>query len=119
MNNELLSILGYIEQERGINRNQLITALETAILSASKKSIHPANDITVRIDPKTGDIRAWAKLEVVDSLPTADQLIIARAQERFPDVKVGDIVKVAVLEVDEKRKRISLTMRDLPKESAE
>ena len=31
-------------------------------------------------------------------------------------VSVGDIVKVAVLEVDEKRKRISLTMRDLPKE---
>lgn len=32
-------------------------------------------------------------------------------------VSVGDIVKVAVLEVDEKRKRISLTMRDLPKEN--
>ncbi len=32
-------------------------------------------------------------------------------------VSVGDIVKVAVLEVDEKRKRISLTMRDLPKEA--
>ena len=32
-------------------------------------------------------------------------------------VSVGDVVKVAVLEVDEKRKRISLTMRDLPKES--
>ena len=31
-------------------------------------------------------------------------------------VSVGDIVKVAVLEVDEKRKRISLTMRDLAKE---
>ena len=31
-------------------------------------------------------------------------------------VSVGDIVKVAVLEVDEKRKRISLTMKNLPKE---
>ena len=31
-------------------------------------------------------------------------------------VSVGDVVKVAVLDVDEKRKRISLTMRDLPKE---
>lgn len=92
MNNELLTILEYIEQERGISRDQLVGALETAILSASKKSIHPASDITVKIDPKTGDIRAWAKLEVVDQLPTVDQLIIARAQERFPDVKIGDIV---------------------------
>ncbi len=32
-------------------------------------------------------------------------------------VSVGDVVKVAVLDVDEKRKRISLTMRDLPKEN--
>ncbi|HCW54386.1 MAG TPA: RNA-binding transcriptional accessory protein [Clostridium sp.] len=30
-------------------------------------------------------------------------------------VKVGDIVKVAILEVDEKRKRISLTMKDVDK----
>ena len=31
-------------------------------------------------------------------------------------VQVGDIVKVAVLDVDEKRRRISLTMKNLPKE---
>ena len=32
-------------------------------------------------------------------------------------VQVGDVVKVAVLEVDEKRGRISLTMKNLPKEA--
>ena len=31
-------------------------------------------------------------------------------------VKVGDVVKVSVLEVDEKRKRISLTMKNIPEE---
>ena len=31
-------------------------------------------------------------------------------------VAVGDVVKVVVLEVDEKKKRISLSMRDVPKE---
>ena len=31
-------------------------------------------------------------------------------------VSVGDIVRVAVLEVDEKRKRISLTMRGVPRD---
>ncbi len=31
-------------------------------------------------------------------------------------VQVGDVVKVAVLQVDEKRKRISLTMKDIPNE---
>ena len=33
-------------------------------------------------------------------------------------VSVGDVVKVAVLEVDEKRKRISLTMKGVPKDGA-
>ena len=32
-------------------------------------------------------------------------------------VQVGDVVEVGVLEVDEKRKRISLTMKNLPKQS--
>ena len=49
---------------------------------------------------------------------------ISRVCDRFikhPSevVRVGDVVRVGVLDVDEKRKRISLTMRDLPKEPAE
>ncbi len=44
---------------------------------------------------------------------------VAKHKVRHPSevVKVGDIVKVAVLEVDEKRKRISLTMKNIPAES--
>ena len=43
---------------------------------------------------------------------------VASHKVRHPSevVKVGDIVKVMVLDVDEKRKRISLTMKNLPKE---
>ncbi len=93
MNNELIAILGYIEQERGISRESLIRALESAILTASRKSIHPANELKVRIDPVTGDIRAWAMLEVVEENPTCDQLVIDRARERFPEAKLGDVLE--------------------------
>ena len=93
MNNELIAILGYIEQERGISRESLIRALESAILTASRKSIHPANELKVRIDPVTGDIRAWAMLEVVEENPTCDQLVIERARVRFPDAKLGDVLE--------------------------
>ena len=43
---------------------------------------------------------------------------VAKRKVRHPSeiVKVGDVVKVSVLEVDEKRKRISLTMKNIPKE---
>ena len=93
MSNELLTVLEYIEQERGISRESLIKALETAILTASRKSIHPANELKVKIDPPTGKIQAWAVLQVVESNPNCDQLLLARAKERFPEAKVGDVVE--------------------------
>ena len=44
---------------------------------------------------------------------------VAKHKVRHPSevVKVGDIVKVAVLDVDEKRKRIGLTMKNIPSEA--
>lgn len=93
MSNELLSILEYIEQERGINRESLVKALENALLTASRKSIHPASRLRVEVNPKTGTIQAWATLEVVENMPNNDQLLLAKAKERFPDVQVGDEVE--------------------------
>ncbi|OGV57869.1 MAG: transcription termination factor NusA [Lentisphaerae bacterium GWF2_50_93] len=93
MNNELLATLDYIEQERGISREVLIEAIEKAILSASKKSIHPASELDVKIDRESGQIKAWAMLGVVDSTPTCDQILLSAARERYPNAKVGDVVK--------------------------
>jgi N utilization substance protein A len=92
MNNELLTILEYIEQERGISRSILVEAVESALLSASKKSIHPASELDVKIDPTTGDIKAWAKLEVVDTFPTSDQILLDRVREKMPDANIGDVI---------------------------
>lgn len=90
MNNELLAMLDYIEQERGISKDQLVAAVENAIATASRKSIHPASRLTVKLDRKTGQIRAWAKLTVVDTFPNNDQITIEKARTVLPDVKVGD-----------------------------
>ena len=89
MNNELLAMLDYIEQERGISKDQLVAAVESAIASASRKSIHPASKIDVKLDLKTGQVRAWAKLTVVDSFPNNDQITIEKARTVFPDVQLG------------------------------
>ena len=51
-----------------------------------------------------------------DGLVHISQLASRRVRHPSEVVQVGDVVKVAVLEVDEKRKRISLTMKNLPKE---
>ena len=94
MSNELLTVIEYLSQNRGISRENIIKALENAILSASRKSIHPASELKIKIDPPTGKIQAWAMLEVVDHITqNNDQIVIGRVQERYPDAKVGDRIE--------------------------
>ena len=50
-----------------------------------------------------------------DGLVHISQVCNRRIRHPSEILKVGDVVKVVVLEVDEKRKRISLSMKDVPK----
>ena len=52
-----------------------------------------------------------------DGLVHISQVASRRLKHPSEAVKVGDVVKVMVLDVDEKRHRISLTMKGVPKES--
>ena len=90
MNNELLAMLEYIEQERGISKEQVVKALEQAILSAYRKSAHPASDLNVTVNLRTGELKAWARLKVVEEFPTDDEILLANALRRIPGAKVGD-----------------------------
>ena len=100
MNHELLAILDYMEQDRGVSKDQLIDAVEKALLTASRKSIHPASDLEVKIDRTTGDIRAWANLEVVEANPNNDQILLSAARVRYPEVQPGETVKWEVTPKD-------------------
>ena len=52
-----------------------------------------------------------------DGLVHISQVSSRKVRHPSEIVQVGDIVKVAVLEVDEKRKRIGLTMKNIPREA--
>ena len=94
MSNELLTVIEYLSQSRSISRESIVKALENAILSASRKSIHPASDLRIKIDPPTGKIQAIAVLEVVEGVPmNSDQITIAKAQEVYPDVQPGEKIE--------------------------
>ena len=49
-----------MEKERGIDRTVLIQMVEAALMSASKKSVGPARDFRIIIDPKSMAIRTFA-----------------------------------------------------------
>ena len=97
MNNELLAVMDYMERERGIGRETLLKAVEDALLSSSKKSVGPARDIRIEIDRKTGDIRALAKVEVVENVVLPhDQISVPNAKRLKPDAKLGDSLEIEV-----------------------
>ncbi len=97
MNNELLAVLDYMERERGIDRETLIKAVEGALMTASKKSVSPAKDIRIEIDRKTCDIKALARVQVVERVRAPhDEIALANAQRIKPDAKLGDFLEVEV-----------------------
>lgn len=97
MNNELLAVLDYMERERGIERETLIKAVEGALLTASKKSVSPAKDLRIEIDRKTCDIKALARVQVVERVRAPhDEISLANAQRIKSDAKMGDYLEVEV-----------------------
>lgn len=93
MNNELLAVLDYLERDRGIDRDVLTKVIEEALISAAKRAIGPANDLRVNLDPKTGDIQAIAKLEVVQHLDYPEkQIALADARMKVAEAKIGDLI---------------------------
>ena len=97
MNNELLTILNYMEKERGIDREVLLKAVEYALQSAAKKSVDTTKELRVEIDRKTCDIKAYAPLDVVDNVKDpSEQITLAKARKIKPDVALGERVEVEV-----------------------
>ena len=94
MNNELLTVLDFLENERRIDRETLMCLVEESLLSAARKAVGPANDLRVRIDRESGDIQAWAKLTVVDCVRHREsEISLADARRRVATAKLGEIVE--------------------------
>ena len=97
MNAEFLAILEFWEREKGIQKDVLIKAVEEALLSAAKKAVGPARDLRVAIDPKSGDIKAFARLVVAERVISKhDQISVFDARRIQADAKPGDEVEKEV-----------------------
>lgn len=99
MSQELLAIIEQIEREKGIKKEIMIEAVESAMLSAAKRVIDlkPDEEFRVEIDRSTGEIRAFRNNEPVTNIDfgriaasTARQVIIQKMREAEKDVVFGE-----------------------------
>src|SRR5437016_11474305 len=91
MNRELISVIEQIGREKGIDKEVLFEALESALLSSSRKSLGPADNVRMHIDRKSGDLRVYCRKKVVEEV-TEDKLEISLADAKAlnREAELGD-----------------------------
>ena len=90
---ELLAIADAVAREKLIDREIVIEAMEDAIQRAARARYGAENDIRAKIDPKSGDMRLWRVVEVVEQVEDYfKQVSVKDAAKLQKDAKVGDFI---------------------------
>src|SRR3989454_189509 len=91
MNRELITVIEQIGREKGIDKEILFEALESALLSASRKTLGAADNVRMHIDRKSGDVRVYCRKKVVEEV-TDDTLEISLADAKAlnTEAELGD-----------------------------
>ena len=94
MSSEILAVLEYMEKEKGISREDMIATIESAIKTAAERGVNTSGDVRVEISAKTGAMKAWSRLEVVESVSdTSTEIHLDKARLYADSPKVGDFVE--------------------------
>ncbi|OLC39125.1 MAG: hypothetical protein AUH81_02390 [Candidatus Rokubacteria bacterium 13_1_40CM_4_69_5] len=91
MNRELLQVIEQIGREKGIDPEVLFEALESALLSASRRTLGAAENVRMEIDRKTGALKVYCRKKVVEDV-TDPKLEIGPAEAKAlnPEAEIGD-----------------------------
>jgi N utilization substance protein A len=96
MGQELIQVIDQISKEKGISKEMVIEAVESALVSAAKKK-YGAQRIAVQIDPKRGDIIMYAYKKVVAEVVNPEEdITLEDAQALFPDAQMEGEVPLQV-----------------------
>lgn len=89
-NTEILQIVDAVAREKGIQRESVIQAMENAIQIAGRRKYGHEHEIRAEIDRKTGEVRLFRELEVVEKVGDyLTQISLKDAKERDPSIELG------------------------------
>jgi N utilization substance protein A len=71
MNSEILAGLEYFERDKGIKREVLLEAINNACSKLPARQSGRRRTLRVELDPKSGEMKAYAKLTVVEKVATS------------------------------------------------
>ena len=101
MKNELNEALDLLEKEKNIKREVILEALENALIHTYKKNYKDEQeDVDIRVDPKTGEVKVVSKRIVVEEYSeefSATEILLEDAVKIKKKAKVGDELEIEVL----------------------
>jgi transcription termination/antitermination protein NusA len=95
MQNQFLSAIEQICEEKGISKDMVLEAIEAAIIAAYKKDFgDKEQEVRVELDPNNGDATIFITKEVVESVEDPMiQVSLADAQKIKKAAKLGDFLE--------------------------
>ncbi len=94
INGEIITALDQLERERGISKEDLIEAMEAALLSAYRKHFGTAENVIIQFDRETGNIRVLSRRQVVPQVKDSRKDIsIVDAQAKSAKYNEGDYLE--------------------------
>jgi N utilization substance protein A len=90
---ELLQVADTVARDKGIDRDEVLEAMEQAIQKAGRSKYGQEYDIRAEIDRRNGEIRLLRFREVVDTVENeAMQIPLAAAQRLNGQAEIGDFI---------------------------
>ncbi len=97
-NKELILALEELEKEKGMNKDYLLDAIETALVTAYKRNFDSLENVKVVMDRQTGATHVYSVKEVVEEPENQEtQVSLKEAQKINPDLKEGDTLETEIV----------------------
>ncbi len=97
-NKELILALEELEKEKGMNKEYLLEAIETALVTAYKRNFDSLENVKVEMDRQTGATHLYSVKKVVEEVEDGDlEISLKEAQKINPDYKEEDEVNIEIV----------------------
>lgn len=94
MSSALLQAIDQVSREKGIDSDLIISAVEEAIIAASKKIFKSDENFGASFNRQTGELQVWAIKEVVEEVTNPKLHIpLEEATLYYEGVDVGDLIE--------------------------
>ncbi|MFO7166913.1 MAG: transcription termination factor NusA [Chloroflexota bacterium] len=98
MKSDFYAAISQIAAERGIPKEAIVEVMEKALVTAYRRTLGnnpPPIEVSVKLDPQTGQARVFAEKQVVDEvLDDRFEIEFEEARRIKPDVEMGETVVV-------------------------